>query len=428
MEKKTKVVLNPKQILLLAALGFAQCMIFLLPYMQYTFYKPMMSALHCTNAQLGFLITIYGVFEVCSFLPGGWIADKFPIRKIITLSLVLVALSCFVAAIFVNYIVYIAIWIFVGIVANLIFWSATMKAVRLIGKPEQQGKAYGVFYLVNSGLSYLLPGVALAMLAAIGAATLLGFQSVLVLFGALAVLAAIIIWVTLGSQTIAAQVTSQEEKVSIKEMLKVLKRKEVWMIAIIAFCCYSLSSLVTYFVPYFTDVMKISVASAGAIYVITGPFAAFFGLITGTISDFFHSTIKVIVGVMVIVLAVLCLLLVFTGKLPFASAVAIDCTLTLAIGGCYQIMFSMVEETGMDRKVAGSCIGVASIIAYLPDIFLYTMFGNWLDKFGNSGYSMIFKYGIAVSSVAIIGGIILLASIRSAKKKKALLEAKTVKA
>jgi predicted MFS family arabinose efflux permease len=426
MEKKTKVVLSPKQVLLLAALGFAQCMIFLLPYMQYTFYKPMMAALRCSNAQLGLLLTIYGIVEVCSFLPGGWIADKFPIKKIITVSLVLVALACLAAAIFVNYIVYIGIWIFVGIVANLIFWAATMKAVRLIGRPEQQGKAYGVFYLVNSGLSYILPGIALAILAAIGAATLLGFQSVLILFGALSVLSAIVIWVTLGSQKIAAQVTSQEEKVSIKEMLKVLKRKEVWMIAIIAFCCYSLNSLVTYFVPYFTDVMKISVAGAGAIYVITGPFAAFFGLITGTVSDFLHSTIKVIVGVMAIILAVLCLMLVFTGKLPFVSAVAIDCVLTLAIGGCYQIMFSMVEETGMDRKVAGSCIGVASIIAYLPDVFLYTMFGNWLDKYGNGGYSMIFKYGIGVSLIAFIGGIILLISIKSNKKKKALLEVETV--
>ncbi|MDD3174382.1 MAG: hypothetical protein PHF63_12125, partial [Herbinix sp.] len=199
-------------------------------------------------------------------------------------------------------------------------------------------------------------------------------------------------------------------------------------IAIIAFCCYSLSSLVTYFVPYFTDVMKISVAGAGAIYVITGPFAAFFGLITGTVSDFLRSTIKVIVGVMVIVLAVLCLLLVSTSNLPFASAVAIDCIITLGVGGCYQIMFSMVEETGMDRKVAGSCIGVASIIAYLPDIFLYAMFGNWLDKYGNDGYSMIFKYGVGVSSIAIIGGILLLISIKKSRKKKALLETETVKA
>ena len=414
-----KLIMKPRQILLLAAIGFGQAGIFLLPYMQYTFYKPMQAALHCSNEQLGFLITLYGIFEVIGFLPGGWIADRFPVRKIITTCLILTSIACIFAAIFTQYTVYCVIWVFIAIVNNMVYWSSATKAVRMVGNPEEQGKAYGYFYLFNSGITNGSYAVCLVVLAAIGASTIMGFRAVLVLFAALALAAAAVIWIVLGRQSNASQIAPSADKVAIKDILKVLMKKEVWMVGIIAFCCYSLVSLSTYFTPYFSDVMKLGVASAGAIYVITGPFQAVFGPIMGTISDFIGSTVKTVIGVMIVIISSIAVMLICGGTLTLVGAIIIDCLVTILAAGIYEVQFSMIEETGMDRKVGGSCIAAASVIAYLPDVFLYTLFGSWLDKYGNAGYSLVFKYGLAVAALAIVISIILLLSIKKGKKNVA---------
>lgn len=424
MGNKVKAILNIRQILLLAALGFAQCSIFTFPYMQYTFYKPLQNALHASNEQLGFLMTLYGICEVVSFLFGGWIADRFPVRKIITFSLLATGILSVIASFVTVYPVYCAIWIILGVVDNLAFWSASMKAVRMIGNAEEQGKTYGYFYLFNTGLGTATQAVGLLIVKAVGETTILGFRFALFFFAAMAVVSAIIIWISLGRTNQLPIVMKQEDKITAKDYLAVLKRKECWMIALVSFSLYSLTTVATYFTPYFSDVMHLSVVSAGLIYVITGPFQALFGPIMGTISDYMRSTVKTIMIFLGVILVTLTIILVLNGKLAFSGAVAIDAVFTIISAGIYNIMFSMVEETGMDRKVAGTCIGAASMIAYMPDVFLFTMFGNWLDKYKNGGYAMIFKYGWVLAAFALVISIFLYVSIKR-RRKSGLQESST---
>ena len=422
MEKKKKVVLSFHKILFLAAIGFAQCSIFLLPYISYTFYKPLQMSLHITNQQLGFLLTIYGIIEVASFLPGGWVADKFNPRKMITIGLTIIGICCLVAAFFMNYTVYIIDWIVAGIAANLIYWSSGLKAVRMIGDADEQGKAYGCFYMFVNLFTAAGNAVGVAIIAAMSKDIVLGFKYVVLFFALLAFVAAITIWFSLKSYKQTAKITEEREKITLKDVIFVLKRKEAWYFGIVAFCLYSYTCLATYFTPYFTDVMHLSVASAGAIYVVTGPFSALFGLIMGTISDFLGSTMKTIIGVMVIILAMVLLMLYFT-HIPLLGAIAIDLVVAVLSMGIYAIMFASIEEIGMDRKVAGICIGVASVLAFAPDTFIYAMFGAWLDKYGNYGYTMIFEYGVVLALVAIVFSLLF---YRSTKKNKAVVEIESI--
>lgn len=63
----------------------------------------------------------------------------------------------------------------------------------------------------------------------------------------------------------------------------------------------------------------------------------------------------------------------------------------------YGVMFSTMHEINIPVKVAGTAIGIASIVGYLPDMFLNTIFGNILDKSsGASGYFQIFWYTCSV--------------------------------
>jgi hypothetical protein len=84
-------------------------------------------------------------------------------------------------------------------------------------------------------------------------------------------------------------------------------------------------------------------------------------------------------------------------------------------------MFASVEDLGLSRKVAGTCIGLATIIAYSPDIFMYVLFGNWLDTYGNDGYFRIFAYSAVLAAVAVVFGAYLYFIV--VKKNKAALAA-----
>lgn len=61
------------------------------------------------------------------------------------------------------------------------------------------------------------------------------------------------------------------------------------------------------------------------------------------------------------------------------------------------------EELKIPRHLYGTVIDVASIIGYVPDLFMNTMLGSWLDQYGAEGYTPIFMFliGLALLGVGV---------------------------
>lgn len=57
--EKTK--LSIKQFMIIFFLGLGYTVVYATPFIQYVFYDSLVDALQCTNQQLGYLITIFGV-------------------------------------------------------------------------------------------------------------------------------------------------------------------------------------------------------------------------------------------------------------------------------------------------------------------------------------------------------------------------------
>lgn len=408
-----KFLLSPRKILAVSALGFGQCIVYLLPYLQNVFYKPMMDSLGISNEQLGFILTVYGWVEIASFLPGGFLADKFDSKKLVIFSMITTGLICIICAFDMSYQLYLAIWVILSVIGSMVFWSANMKSVRLSGTEEEQGKLYGYFYFFNNGLYTVIGLVTVAILAHYSSEQI-GLKYIILFYAVMNFISALFYWFALSSSD-AASSDTKEERATYREMLQVLKYKETWFFAVMAFTCYSVYNIVYYFTPYFTDVMGLSVASAGLITVLTGPFAALISPLAGTLCDYVGSTLKTVFAALVIVAIFFCVALIYTGTLSLAVAIGIDALITVSATAAYTVMFAGIEETGWDRKLAGTCIGVASIIGYAPDAFMYTLFGHWLDAYGNDGYAKIFLYSIVVTIVGIIACFLL---YRSAKKSR----------
>ena len=78
-------------------------LVYIIPFIQYTLYDPILKALECTNTQLGFLLTIYGLGNIFGAPIGGWLADRFDYRKIILGSVFLNGVVSFLFAFNMNY-------------------------------------------------------------------------------------------------------------------------------------------------------------------------------------------------------------------------------------------------------------------------------------------------------------------------------------
>lgn len=74
----------------------------------------------------------------------------------------------------------------------------------------------------------------------------------------------------------------------------------------------------------------------------------------------------------------------------------------------YGVQFSTMHEVNIPIKVAGTAIGIASIIGYLPDMFLSTWFGKIIENnAGASGYFQIFWILAFFCVVIVLGSAIL---------------------
>ena len=78
---------------------------------------------------------------------------------------------------------------------------------------------------------------------------------------------------------------------------------------------------------------------------------------------------------------------------------------SLVIFALYSVTYSILRELHIPTMVAGTAIGLGSQSGLIVDGVWPTMFGGWLDKYGNTGYTYIFTFMIAMSIVGILNAL-----------------------
>ena len=136
-QKKTSIY----RILLLILAGES---IFILPFVLARIFRPtFLDVFHLTNFELGACFSVYGVVALLSYLYGGAIADKYAPRKLISGALILTALGGLVMATFPSYSGLRLLFGYWGFTTIFLFWGAMIKATRVWGGSDNQGKAFG---------------------------------------------------------------------------------------------------------------------------------------------------------------------------------------------------------------------------------------------------------------------------------------------
>ena len=126
--------------LLMAVMSFSGGAIFLLPFLQEVYYIPLAEALELNNTEVGGLMSIFGAFSLLSYFPGGWLADRWSPRKLMSSSLILTGAAGLYFATFPGYAVSMAIHALWGVLISLLFWGAMIRTTRNWAPAEQQGR------------------------------------------------------------------------------------------------------------------------------------------------------------------------------------------------------------------------------------------------------------------------------------------------
>ena len=385
------------------ALGLAGGSIYFIPYVKYVFYDAQLAAMGINNTQSGLLLTMYTIGNMVLYIPGGYLADKVSTKKALIISLVATSVLTWVYAFSLNFVVSMIIWLGLSFSTAFVFWSALMKAVRIVGTEEEQGFMYGLYYACNGIAAALTSFISLYAYNTAGEDIKSGFVRGVNASGVVVLIAAICLVFLMKEDAGKVTTESDDDKISLPMVGKVLKSPVVWILSIVILCGYGLKSSVSYFNPYLTEVVGVSAVNSGIFSIINNYLLLLLAPVGGILADkVFKSTCKWL-SVSFVILAVL-----FGGVLLIPSDISpmVASIYTLLPGAVtmmmYGVVFSSVSEAGISRTMTGTVIGISSIIGYIPDSIYSVIFGKWLDNKGAAGYTNIFIFLVASGIVGAV--------------------------
>ncbi|BDF03859.1 MFS transporter [[Clostridium] hylemonae] len=398
--------------LLLLATGAG--IIFQLPYIRETFYVPIQNAMNLSNAQMGLLSSGYATMSLFSYFIGGIIADKFSARKLLTFSFIATGILGLWFSTFPGYTISRVIFVLMGISTIITYWSACIKATRMLGTDEEQGRLFGL----QEGLR----GIMNALLVFGMTAAFTRFaDEVAGASAAIKVCSIVVIIIGILNFIFIEDTKKEENSESLAEitkgMFKALLIPRVWLLVAIVFTAYSVYGLIAYATTFAQQFYGLSAASAatlgGVRYLIQGAG----GIVGGFLADKMKSRFKVIIGGCIGLALSFGLFIVMPSKASLCVMVVANFFVGLffiyAVRSQY---FAVHDDAGIPINMSGRVSGIASCLGYTPDIFMYTLVGSWMDNYGRTGYNMTWAYAMIA---AVLCAIITFILSRIVKKENA---------
>ena len=391
---------NPFTLLLLILAGES---VFFLPFVLPRVFRPtLLSAFDMTNLELGTAFSAYGVVAFASYFFGGPLADRFPARTLIGLSLGLTGLGGFILAVDPGFVVLIALYAFWGFSTIFLLWAAMIRATRVWGGTGFQGRAFGFLESGRGLTSAVIGSLALLAFSALTSQFTAGdnvpihevifFSSVLVILIGVAVF----FWMpkNLGARA------AQAHKIAPAEVLDLLRNPTIWLQGAIIVCAYVGYKMTDDFSLYANEVLGFSEVDAAGVGTSALWLRPVFALLAGFLADRFG-------GIRTIAVCFICMVvgggLIATGWLD-ESAIYVLATMVFTVMGIYGlrgIYFAVMDVSEVSIRATGTAVGIMSLLGYTPDIFISPTMGFLLDHYpGAKGHHYVFAM---ISAFAIIG-------------------------
>lgn len=399
--------------LMLIVICLGGSIIYIFPYLQYTFYDSMMAELNFTNTQMGNVMSVYGALNLIAYFIGGIIADRFSSRILITFSLVATGLTGFWFATFPSYtsmLVISVIWSFTTIFT---YWPAVIKAVNQLGESDVQGRLFGFREALNSLGALIFSSTAMWIFTNSGE----NFRNVVIFYSITYVAIGIISFIFLPKDS----GTKDGEKRNLFAGLGyVLKNPMIWVIGFIIFFGYAVGSIMGRLTPYLTAVFKMGVTTAGIVGIINSYGVGNIGAVAGgLITDKMKSSTKFLRLCFVLMAVLLAIFVAVPGVPSFLmAAIIMGLAVRLVQTAVRGVYFVPLDEAKIPAEYMGTAAGVVSVIGFLPDAFLFSVYGKIIDSMSEvTGYKVMFGSLIGFCVVGFILTTILMGMFKKNAKK-----------
>lgn len=299
---------------------------------------------------------------------------------------------------------------FWGLTTILLFWAAMMKATRIWGGEKRQGRAFGFLDGGRGAVGALVGSIAVGVFSVVmpdgdNAVTashrIEAFQLVMLFASGWVMVVAVLVLFGLPS-------TNDEEKgtrpdINLDALKKVIKYPAVWFQALLILCAYSGYKTTDDFSLYANEVLgfdEVRSAAVGSALLWLRPVAA---ILAGILAD------KVSASRMI----TLCFALMLGGGLmigtdafgtglPALMLISLGST-AMAVYALRGLYFAIMGEANIPIAVTGTAVGVASIVGYLPDIYMGPLMGYLLDSSpGEAGHRHLFLVMTGFATIGLV--------------------------
>ena len=414
--------INNKKFLILTLLILSGEFIYFLPYVLSRVFRPtFLDVFQLNNFQLGSLFSVYGVVALLSYVYGGVITDRYSPRKLMSSALFLTALGGLVLASYPSYQTLQILYGYWGFTSVFLFWGAMIKATRLWGGDNNQGKAFG---FLDGGR-----GIVAASMGSIGvfvftivltsdikSASVLerqeAFRYVILLSSFMVAFIGLLVLIFL--RNMEDKNTNFELPLNTLTNIKgVLKNESIWLLMLIIMCAYVGYKVTDIYSLYASEVMlydQIEAAEVGALQLYLRPIVC---IAIGLLADRTKNMFWIIFGFVTMLIGAL--IFSFGIIKPDMNFIFFLSLVILAVGtySIRALYFAVLKEANVAFALTGTAVGIISVVGYSPDIFAGPIMGYLLDENpGIIGHQYVYFMLVIFSIIGLI------ASIRFARLTK----------
>ena len=414
--------INNKKFLILTLLILSGEFIYFLPYVLSRVFRPtFLDVFQLNNFQLGSLFSVYGVVALLSYIYGGVITDRYSPRKLISSALFLTALGGLVLASYPSYLTLQILYGYWGFTSVFLFWGAMIKATRLWGGDNNQGKAFG---FLDGGR-----GIVAASMGSIGvfvftivltsdieSASVLerqeAFRYVILLSSFMVAFIGLLVLIFL--RNMEDKNTNFELSLNTLTNIKgVLKNESIWLLMLIIMCAYVGYKVTDIYSLYASEVMlydQIEAAEVGALQLYLRPIVC---IAIGLLADRTKNMFWIVFGFVTMLIGAL--IFSFGIIKPDMNFIFFLSLVILAVGtySIRALYFAVLKEANVAFALTGTAVGIISVVGYSPDIFAGPIMGYLLDENpGIIGHQYVYFMLVIFSIIGLI------ASIRFARLTK----------
>ena len=380
--------------------------IFSLPFHIPRYFRPsFLEALALSNAELGDIFAAYGLTAMLAYVPGGFLADRFSPRKLMSLSLWATAAGGIPLMMFPSFFVLQLLFAYWGLTSILMFWAAMIRATRDLGATSHQGRAFGILdggrglvAAAAATLTVWILGQSLETSSEIAmvAAREQALRQVIGFYMGLTCMAGALCWFWIPEAPPAGPRDRQNH------VLLALKSPALWLQAGIVICAYCGYKGIDNYALYAKDVLEMDEVGAAQFGAWTAYLRPIGAISAGFLADRFRAR-HMITSLFAVLLFVYLALGAGSLFLPAAILVLNLILSYLAVFALRGIYFALLQESHIDKRATGAAVGVISVVGYTPDIFFGSIAGRILDGApGAEGHGNYFLFLALLSFFGLV--------------------------